>query len=105
MRPLKFLLDLIRGIDAPTESESLRDGVLSHATEYHALIIGLGAGFVAELMQQPVLAAAVIALAFGAGSVDWARQYLSKEVETELRQEPWYAVGGVLAGYVVGVLV
>lgn len=105
MRLLDAILDRVREAGAATEAGTIRDGFLSHATEVHALVIGLGAGFVSELLHQPIAAAAVVMVALGLKGADWARRHLSSEVVGEVRQEPWYAVAGVLVGYVVGVAV
>jgi len=91
------------GLDAPTESDSERNGVFSYAGEYHAFAIGAGAGAVAALGTNPELAAAVVAVALGGSSVEAARNRLKgKKVVEEVSTEPWYSIGGVALGYAIG---
>lgn len=78
------------GADAPTESDSERDGLLSYSKEWHALTVGLTAGLVAGATGTWTLAVAVVAMAL---AVRAAPGPLS-----QLRREPWYALGGVTLG-------
>jgi hypothetical protein len=89
--------------DAP-EDATERNGVLSSQTEVHALVLGLGAGVIGIATGNPILLAAVVAIALG---VEIGR--LSGDTDEipaagEIRKEPWYALGGVLVGYFIGTL-
>lgn len=46
MSRLKQLLDTIKGMGAPTEADSERDGVFSHSGEVHAFAVGVYYGFI-----------------------------------------------------------
>lgn len=80
------------GMDAPTEADSQRDGVLSYALEWHALIMGLGAGLASGLAQRPELLVLVVGVALGIKAAP------TKKLR-QLKREPWYAIGGTLIGY------
>ncbi|PSP80181.1 hypothetical protein BRC81_03035 [Halobacteriales archaeon QS_1_68_20] len=101
---LNRLLERFRGADAPTEDDSDRDGVFSYAGEYHAAVIGLGAGFAAAILARPEIAGAVIAVALGTPTANKVVGKLrGRGVVRELRREPWYGVGATLVGYGLGV--
>jgi|GEM_PF-3270785 len=80
---------------APSESESERDGLLSYAVEWHALILGLAVGLAAGLTQRWELVGIAVAIVLG---VRGAPGRLS-----QLRREPWYALGGVVIGVALSV--
>ena len=82
---------------APTESDSARDGLLSYAVEWHALIIGLATGVVTALTRRWELAGVVVAIVL---TVRAAPGKLS-----QLRREPWYALGGLVIGIGIGLIV
>lgn len=86
------------GPTAATEAESERDGLLSWAGEWHATTLGAGFGAVGAVLGRPEVAAIGIAGALG---LEAARR-LPGTVASEIQQEPWYAVGGVVAGYLAG---
>ncbi|QLH80969.1 hypothetical protein [Halosimplex pelagicum] len=73
------------------ESETERDGLFSTLREFHAAIVGLAVGVVVGLTGHYELAALFVFIALGAkfGSV----KYLS-----DVRREPWYALGLFLVG-------
>jgi len=77
---------------APSESESARDGLLSYAVEWHALTLGLAVGLAAGLTQRWELVGIAVAIVLG---VRAAPGKLS-----QLRREPWYALGGLVIGIV-----
>lgn len=90
--------------DAPTEAASEYDGFLSYATEWHAAGIGGAAGLVAALSYgtalQPAglaIAVAVVAAALGIS----VGKRVSTRVAAEVRDEPWYALGALLALFVM----
>lgn len=93
--------------DGATEADTDRDGVLSYAGEYHALVVGAGAGLAAGATGKWELAVVVASAALG---VEAARRSKST-VENprlpaigEIRREPWYACAGLLVGALVGAL-
>jgi hypothetical protein len=69
------------------ESSTPRDGVLSYAGEWHALVIGIGAGLEGELD-------IVVDLALGERDPETPG-------EQEVSDEPWYAIGAALAAEAV----
>lgn len=91
--------------DGPTEDSTSRDGLLSYAGEWHALVIGLGTGLAAGATGTWMLAVVVATAALGlevakvAGQTPTAGKALG-----EVRREPWYALGGLSLGAVAGVL-
>lgn len=91
----------LKGADAPTESDSSRDGVLSYAMEWHALGIGAGAGYAAVAHGNDRIAGAVIAAALTAKR---GRDRLVHDAYVNVHAEPWYAVGGLAIGGAVGAL-
>ena len=99
------LLDRLRGwVDqrsAAHESDGAEDGLLSYASEWHALVIGVGIGVAAAFLGRPELAGGALLLALG---VKGAEKITSQKVLGELSKEPWYGAFGVLAGVAVGFL-
>jgi hypothetical protein len=85
--------------DAGTEAETERDGLLSYAGEWHALIIGGGAGFGSAVTGAPEAAGAVALAALGLRA---GKRLRGRGVLAEIRREPWYAIGGTALGYAVG---
>ena len=81
---------------APSESKSKRDGLLSYAVEWHAVIIGLAVGVTAGLTQRWELAGIAVGLVLG---IRAAPGKLS-----QLRREPWYALGGLVIGLGAGIV-
>lgn len=93
------IMTRIAGASADKESESERDGLLSYANEWHALIVGLGLGVTAGLANMPSLAYGGVALALGIQGVSKAKLSSRKSIR-EFTSEPWYGAGGVLIGWV-----
>jgi hypothetical protein len=91
------LRDWLRGLDAPSEEQSDRDGVLSYAVEWHALTVGLAAGLGAGVSGRWELAGMVIAITLGVRAAPENVPRLG-----QLKREPWYALGGVVVGYFLG---
>ena len=86
---------------ASSEQDTHYDGFLSHATEYHALVIGFTAGFTAQA-PMPVELKAAIAAALGLEQVG-GKQWLGKsKVAREIRAEPWYFLSALFVGLFVG---
>ena len=90
--------------DGAREKDTKRPGFLSYAGEWHALAVGLAAGLAAGTTGRWELAAAVVAVALGmqAGKVKGADP--SVAMVGEVRSEPWYALGGVVIGTTLGVI-
>lgn len=89
--------------DEPNESDTERDGLLSYATEWHALIVGGATGLYAGYTANPHLYFVVLAVALGIigakrfGPTDRVRAL------GEVAAEPWYALAGLSAMFMVGV--
>jgi len=92
--------------DAPTESDSEYDGVLSYATEYHALAVGGVAGLCGALTygtpMQPAGLGLMIAVAATALGVKTSKRLRSALAAREVTKEPWYAVGGLVLLFLLG---
>ena len=87
----------------PTHKERGRyRGAFSIYTEYHAFVLGLGAGTLAVLLGQTEIATIAIAIALG---VEGVGRFTGEGVMTELSLEPWYAIAGVLLGVGLGHIV
>lgn len=82
----------VRGADAPTESDSERDGLLSYAAEWHALEIGV---FVGLSGQWPLIAALA---AFAVGGAELGRRLRDTEHVRDAAKEPGYSAAGVVVG-------
>jgi hypothetical protein len=93
---IERLLEAVSGATAPTEADSERDGLLSYSKEWHALIVGFGAGMVAGLSGSWELAVTVVAMTLAMRAAPGPLK--------QLRREPWYALGGVVTGTGFGVV-
>ena len=82
----------IAGATRSKEKFSDRDGLLSYATEWHALIIGLGAGLGLGVPG----VAAITATALG---LKVSKKISTRKAIRELKREPWYGIGGSLIGF------
>lgn len=94
--------------DGPTEASTSRDGVLSYAGEWHALVIGAGAGLAAAATGTWVLVVVVAGASLGLEVARRSPSTVEKGTLPwvgEVRKEPWYALGGLLAGVPIGLLV
>lgn len=80
--------------DGATEADTERDGLLSYAKEWHALIIGLGIGITLGLAG----IALTTSVALGLLGLDKARQKLGRKAVINLKAEPWYGIGGSIIG-------
>ncbi|WP_323192859.1 hypothetical protein [Halostella sp. PRR32] len=99
------LINWVRRRSQPSEAAGEYDGVLSHVTEVHALLIGLASGFAAGVAGSPEMAAAVAAAAIGIQIPGLtAAKFRGKKALREIRKEPWYAVGGTPIGYLVAMV-
>jgi len=89
--------------DAAKESDSEYDGLLSYAKEWHAAIIGATAGVVGRITKgtehEPIgvaVMSTVTGLAFG---LEAYSKYKNNPISNNVRAEPWYAMGCMLAAY------
>lgn len=104
---LRQLLYRLGFSDAPTEAASDRNGLFSYAGEVHAFLLGVAAGYAAASLDRPEVAGAVMATALGYGGY---RQVLKRSgvaskgesAVGEIEREPWYAIGGTIVGFAVG---
>lgn len=88
MKPkLREVLGTIRGYE----------GTLSSYSEWHALIIGLGGGFVSYTTGDVIVAVTIILIALG---FETSVKIQNRAVK-EIRKESWYAIAGVLIGYLM----
>ena len=83
------------------ESDTERDGFLSYSGERHALIIGLFFGLVSGLTGYYEPMAVIAGVMIGEKKV--VRQASEKLVE--IKREPWYAGGGAMVGFTVGLAI
>lgn len=79
------------GLIPKSEAGWSYNGALSTRSEWHALILGIGAGLATTLSGSPWPAVVVLGMALGAFVLPHPKL-------RELRREPWYAVGGVVFG-------
>lgn len=95
-KPSTYFFD---GVDASSEEDSKRSGFLSYAGETHALALGLSTGFAAGSAGDVQMVASLVAAAiFGNRGKDVIDPKLRKNVQKEAP----YAVGGAVAGYLLG---
>lgn len=81
-----------------SESAGAYDGPLSIYREYHALTVGLAAGLLAGTTGTWEFALLAAGVALG------VRAAPSGPLE-QLTREPWYALGGIVLGFLVGTVV
>jgi hypothetical protein len=93
--------DAIEDAGAPTESDSDRNGFLSYHAESHAVGVGLGVGFVA-IATGNIQYIGLVWPAITAGLRAKNKEF--GKILTDVRQEPHYAAGGLVAGAVLGVV-
>lgn len=82
------------------ESNTDRDGFLSHKAETHALGMGLAAGFYFGARGETRLLSVVYGAAVY-GKAHWANGQ-RRRLLMDIRKEPHYALGGVVAGVGLG---
>ena len=81
--------------DAPTEADSERDGLLSYAGEWHALEVGLLAGFTTAYTGKLELAAIFAGIVLGGRKLGVAHLQ-------DARKEAGYAGAAFVAGALLG---
>jgi len=92
--------DYIEDAGAPTESDSERNGFLSYHAESHAVGVGLGVAWLAMVTGNLQLLGLVVP-AITAGLRAKNREF--SKILTDVRQEPHYALGGLVVGAALGV--
>jgi len=102
MTAVEYLIKWIKRAGAETEAQSKRNGFLSYHAETHAVGMGIAAGFIAVASGQSKL----LGLVYGA-SVYGKASGTSKRrrILLDMKQEPHYALGGVVMGAMLGLLV
>ena len=88
------LATFIAGATRSREKYSDRNGLLSYATEWHALIIGLGAGLGLGIPGVAAITATALGLKIG-------KRISTRKAIEELTKEPWYGIGGSLIGWFI----
>lgn len=78
------------------EEDTDRDGLLSYSVEVHAAVIGGAVGATAATTGSTQLIIALVTIALGVGRV---QQQFSETIRLQVLKEPWYAIGGVVGGY------
>lgn len=91
----------IERYSAASEDDTEYDGAFSHAGEWHAFTLGLGAGMAAALADRPDIAVSVIVTALGLKGAGELDERSGDGVIHEIKREPWYAIGGVIIGFSV----
>lgn len=87
---------------APSESESDRDGYLSHRAEFHAAAWGLAVGALVTLTGQLALLAGTLGWLFSRGGDRKVPEYIP--YPDQFRRESAYLVGHLFGGVVVGLV-
>jgi len=91
--------DFIEDAGAASESDSDRNGFLSYHAEPHAVGVGAGLGFAAVATGRlQLLGLLVPAITAGLRAKD--REF--GKILTDVRQEPHYALGGLVVGALLG---
>lgn len=96
------LIAFARHAGAQSESDYDRNGAFSYHAETHAFAIGAGFGVAAPITGKVQLVGAVIALVTAANR---GPKLTSPKIGDDVRQEPHYLLGGLVAGLLVGGLV
>lgn len=92
-------LKLVRQAGASEESDTDRPGAFSYHAETHAAGLAFGVGYMAAATDDYRYAGALVALAFG---VNRGPAPASAKVVEDIKQEPHYAIGGLVTGLIVG---
>lgn len=85
--------------DAATEDDTARDGLLSYAGEWHALTLGITIGL--AMFVPSTNFRRVVWFAVGLETIEAEKR--SKALR-QVREESWYALGGVVLGLLLGIV-
>lgn len=92
----------VKAAGASTEANSKRDGFLSYHAESHAAGMGIAAGWFATAEGRTDLLGLVYAAAvYGKAHATNGKR---RRILRDIRQEPHYALGGVVLGAMLGML-
>lgn len=100
---LEALIAFAKTAGQPTEASTERDGAFSYKSETHAAGLGIAAGFASTAHGETKLLSLVYAAAVYGKAQEANGQ--RRRLWTDVKKEPHYAVGGVVTGSVLGVLV
>lgn len=73
-------------------------GLFSYSVEVHAFLIGVAVGAYTQTTGDLQLAMGVISIALTVGR---GQQHFTETVSSQLKKEPWYAIGGLIVGIVL----
>jgi len=93
------IIRFLRSAGAKQESGYDRDGAFSYHAETHAFAVGAGFGAAAAATGNWQLVGGVIGLVTAANR---GPELTSPKIAEDVRQEPHYALGGLVVGLIVG---
>ena len=96
------LITIIRQAGAQSESDTDRNGFLSYHAESHAAGLGIAAGWAYAVTGNAQLLGVVLP-AVTAGLRAKNKEY--GKILTDVKQEPHYAAGGLVVGWLLGLVV
>ncbi|MFC7131647.1 MULTISPECIES: hypothetical protein [Salinibaculum] len=106
---IQQLKKLAYRLSRKTEKQTENDGFLSYAGEWHSLTLGLSVGGSSAITGTPEIAATVAMVALGykgaSAMPNVGKKKEKASVVGEIQREPWYATGGVVLGFVGGLLI
>lgn len=102
MKHLDRFVAWVKAAGAPTEASHDRNGFLSYHAETHAVGMGVAAGYTAAAFSE----ASLLGIVYGTAVHGRIRQSEGKRrrIIADVRQEPHYALGGVVVGGLLGAL-
>jgi hypothetical protein len=100
---LDRLIRFLKGAGAAEEADTDRNGFLSYHAETHAVGMGIAAAFTAVAFNE----ASLLGIVYAAAVHGRVRQSTGKRrrIIADVKQEPHYALGGVVIGALLGVIV
>lgn len=101
MTLLDSLIDRLREAGAKREADTERDGAFSYHAETHSAGIGAGLGMAAALTGQWRLVGLVVSIGVYAAR---GKSALDPKIAADVRQEPHYALGGLVLGVCIGLV-
>lgn len=103
MRHVDQLIRFVKAAGAGSEAATDRNGFLSYHAETHALAMGMAAAFTAVAFNE----ASLLGIVYGAATHGRIAQSEGKrrKIIADVKQEPHYALTGVVIGGVLGMSV
>jgi hypothetical protein len=103
MKHVDHLIRFVKAAGATSEAATDRNGFLSYHAETHALAMGMAAAFTAVAFNE----ASLLGIVYGAATHGRIRQSEGKRrrIIADCKQEPHYALTGVVIGGVLAVSV